>query len=355
MRSVMIGFAYLHGQDLACTKKVIRACERILEQAHFEEIRTPLVVAYSTVVGETDRPVAPSHADIVFGLQTGGGEKLALSYENTLPVCIYYIKNCADVPPMVARRFFYISAHFRNETTITSDQRLRQFHQIGYEIIGGRSTDTLPVAIGTGSTLLTNLGLSHSIRVSDVTILSALFKRLGLDPGERSTLRSLYDSGDRRAFECFLAGSILDARQKALLARLFFSRDAALREIGELFRENGLEDMLAQVERINDVLGRLPQSVRQCASIDLGLVRNARMYTGIIFQFYFEGGGHECGGGGEYNRIIRSLGGPDVMACGAAFGLERITHAFSTFEQHLTYQREVLSQAPGRRIIRANT
>lgn len=347
----MRGFPYLYGEDLALTKRVIRVCERVLEHAQFEEILAPAVVDLATIVGEFDRPVPPSHAGIVFSVQSVGGEQLVLSYENTIPICIFYANHCADVPPWVAKRFSYVSTHYRNETEVTAGQRIREFRQVGFEIIGGQSTETLPVAIETASLLLANLGLDHSIRVSDASVLSTAFKQLGIGPGERSVLRSPYDSGDRREFERFLSRTPLGAGQRVLLACLFSSRCATFEEmveLRELLRENGLEDLQARLARINDILARLPPAVRQRASIDPSLVRSERMYSGAVFQVYVQGEDHEVGGGGEYNRLMRAIGGRDVMACGAAFGLERITHTWKRHGNHLACEAEVLSQAPGR-------
>jgi histidyl-tRNA synthetase len=353
---LLSGFQYLYGQDLFLTKEVMRMCERTLERAQFEEILAPVVVAYSSIVGETDRPVAPAHADLVFRVQTDDGERLALSYENTLPACLFFVENFADSPPWASRRFYYISPHFRNEraTRIDPAHRLRQFTQVGFEIIGGESGDTLPVAIETGSALLSDLGLNHSIRLSEVTLLSRILRRLGLEAAERSTLRDLFDRRDTLAFEAFLARSPLDAKQRALLARLFFSRRATPEELGELrawLWENELEDALVRLECVDEVLSSLAPGIRRLASIDLSMVRTARLYTGIIYQYHFEGSeGSECGGGGEYNRVIEALGGPDTKACGAAFGLERIVHEYksSTANNRVDAQAAIPGGAAGR-------
>lgn len=351
---LLSGFPYLYGQDLFFTKEVIRACERTLEQAQFEEIQPPIVVAYSSIVGETDRPVAPAHAALVFSVPVDDGERLALSYENTVPACLFFVKNFADSPPRVARRFYYISPHFRNERAVASTpaHRLRQFTQVGFEIIGGESGETLPVAIETGSALLSGLGLNHSIRLSDVTLLPSVFRRLGLNAVERSALRDLFDHQDTLAFEAFLARSSLAARQRALLTRLFCSAGATHEELSELrawLQENELEDVLARLACIDEVLGRLAPGIRQLASIDLSIVRSARLYTGVIYQFYCDGSeGSECGGGGAYNRVIKSLGGPDIQACGAAFGLERIVHEYTTASGHVIAQAALPGAAAGR-------
>lgn len=350
---LLSGFQYLYGQDLFLTKEVMRMCERTLEQAQFEEILAPIVVAYSSIVGETDRPVAPSHADLVFSVQTADGESLALSYENTLPACLFFVENFADSPPWVARRFYYISSHFRNERAAGIDpaHRLRQFTQVGFEILGGESAGALPVAIETGSTLLSDLGLNHSIRLSDVTLLSSVFTCLGFEAAERSTLRDIFDRRDTLAFEAFLARSSLGARQRALLAMLFFSRSACREEMEALrawLWENELEDALAGLARVDEVLGRLAPAIRRLASIDLGMVRSARLYSGVIYQYHFNSEESECGGGGEYNRVIKALGGPDTKACGAAFGLERIVHEYSAASKRVVAQAAIPGAAPGR-------
>jgi histidyl-tRNA synthetase len=346
------GFPYLYGPDLAVTKQVIRACEGVLEQENFEEIMTPTLMEYSMIVGESNRPIGAKRGS-VFELSTESGEKLALRYENTLPVSLFYLNNFAS-SPSVTRRFYYVSSHFRNEEETTSGHRLREFRQVGYELIGGLSEENLLVSISTGSMLLSALGLSHSVRVSDVRILSQIFHQLRISKAERSALRSLFDSGDRLAFENFLGQASLTASQRALLAHLLRWKDSPLTEAAELidFLHTELKDALPHVARIVDVMMQLPDSVRQMASIDLTMVRDATMYSGIIYQWYLEAAGdHEIGGGGEYNSIITSLGGPqDVCACGAAFGLERITDAYRATHRPLPAQEEIPGHTPGRRV-----
>lgn len=57
--------------------------------------------------------------------------------------------------------------------------------------------------------------------------------------------------------------------------------------------------------------------------IDLGMSRGLHYYTGIIFEIEGEDGLQLCGGG-RYDDLIASLGGPTTPAVGFAFGLERI-------------------------------
>jgi histidyl-tRNA synthetase len=61
--------------------------------------------------------------------------------------------------------------------------------------------------------------------------------------------------------------------------------------------------------------------------IDFGLSRGLQYYTGIIFEIHHQGAGDEiqlCGGG-RYDDLIGSLGGPEgVPAMGFSYGVERL-------------------------------
>ena len=96
----------------------------------------------------------------------------------------------------------------------------------------------------------------------------------------------------------------------ALLARYDLDR-APLREIERalvLFEQYGVS----------------PSSV----TVDLGLGRGLRYYTGLVFELHHEGSPgltSQLGGGGRYDDLVRSLGGREsIPACGFSFGLERL-------------------------------
>ncbi len=61
-------------------------------------------------------------------------------------------------------------------------------------------------------------------------------------------------------------------------------------------------------------------------TVDLGLTRGLHYYTGMIFEINGADGLQLCGGG-RYDDLVASLGGPSVPAVGCAYGLERIAAA----------------------------
>ncbi|MCU0495960.1 MAG: ATP phosphoribosyltransferase regulatory subunit [Anaerolineae bacterium] len=71
-------------------------------------------------------------------------------------------------------------------------------------------------------------------------------------------------------------------------------------------------------------------------TLDLGLSRGLQYYTGAMFEIYHTGkseAGQLCGGG-RYDDLIHTLGGPKTPATGFAYGLERLYLALEA-EQHL--------------------
>lgn len=54
------------------------------------------------------------------------------------------------------------------------------------------------------------------------------------------------------------------------------------------------------------------------------LVRGLDYYTGIIWEVVAPGMPGSIASGGRCDRLVESLGGPDVPACGGSLGVERI-------------------------------
>ena len=50
----------------------------------------------------------------------------------------------------------------------------------------------------------------------------------------------------------------------------------------------------------------------------------ADYYTGIIWEVVAPGMPGSIASGGRYDRLVGSLGGPDLPACGGSLGIERI-------------------------------
>jgi len=80
-------------------------------------------------------------------------------------------------------------------------------------------------------------------------------------------------------------------------------------------------------------------------SFDLSLARGLDYYTGVIFEGLLTGGlevGSICGGG-RYDGLIATLGGPNIPAVGFSIGIERL---FSIIEQQAVLNKKAVRVSP---------
>lgn len=99
---------------------------------------------------------------------------------------------------------------------------------------------------------------------------------------------------------------------------------------------------LDELERVVELLqsdGREQVGI----TIDLGMGRGLRYYTGMLFEIYDVDGGPQLCGGGRYDDLAQVLGARQpVAACGFSLGLERILDAASPTEAVATLRRALI-------------
>ena len=109
---------------------------RILATYHFAEIRTPIfeqTSLFKRSLGQTSDVVNKQLLELV---SPGEEEGFALRPEGTASVARSYIENSMDRQEGISK-LFYIGPMFRGERP--QKGRLRQFHQIGVEVIGANT------------------------------------------------------------------------------------------------------------------------------------------------------------------------------------------------------------------------
>jgi histidyl-tRNA synthetase len=147
--------------------------------------------------------------------------------------------------------------------------------------------------------------------------------------------------------------ALLSARDLADAARLAGPASPALAELRALFDLLDAYGLAGRVE------------------FDASTVRGLAYYTGIVFEaFDAEGTLRSVCGGGRYDRLLRSLGGPDLPAVGFGFGdavvgellaerkllpalpraLDDVVHAFGEAERPAAIRLAARLRAQGRRV-----
>jgi histidyl-tRNA synthetase len=222
-------------------------------------------------------------------------------------------------------RWYYMGPMFRHERAQRG--RLRQFHQVGAEVFGVDAPTIDAELIAMLSSLYVELGLPASS--IEVTINS-----LG-QPEERAAYRDAlvtYFSQHRDALD-------EESRRRLELnpLRILDSKNPDVQAL--VAKAPVLLDVLSEPSRtrfdkVREVLGALGVTY----VVDPRLVRGLDYYTATIFELKTTAG--ELGaqntvcGGGRYDGLVQSLGGPKTPALGFALGVERTLLALAEPAEH---------------------
>jgi histidyl-tRNA synthetase len=293
--------------DVARWQEMEAVAREVFALYGYREVRTPAVEhaqLFARGVGEATDIVNKE----MYVFEDKGEELLALRPEGTAGTVRAFIEHGAFVEG--PQKWFYMGPMFRRERP--QKGRYRQFHQIGCE------------AFGVGEPLLD---------AEQIALLADLFARLGV--GATLKLNSVGDRACRPAYlaelKAYLSGRkgelcadcndriernplrVLDCKVESCQPVL----DAAPRLLERLCE--GCRTHLAQVTAALDALG-------VAYRLEPRLVRGLDYYVRTAYEFTSDALGAQSAvaGGGRYDGLVETLGGPPTPGIGFALGQERL-------------------------------
>jgi len=303
------GTADLMPEDMAKHRHVIDTAHSTASYFGFEEMATP-IFEFTEVFA---RPLGES-SDVVtketYSFTDRGGEGLTLRPEGTAGVVRSLIS--AGLTQTLPQKFFYSGPMFRYERP--QKGRMRQFHQVGVELLGPTSPLADAEVIGLGAEMLDRLGVLESCTLH---------------------LNSLGDSESRANYRQALVDylsafkeSLSEDSQRRLETnplRILDSKDDCDRKIIE--NAPSLDDFLNDLSKnhFNEVTTALDAAGINYIH-DPKLVRGLDYYCHTAFEFITSDLGAQGTvlGGGRYDGLAETLGGPNVAGVGWAAGVERL-------------------------------
>jgi histidyl-tRNA synthetase len=298
------------------------AVRDVFRAYNFQEIRTPIFEStelFARGVGEETDVVAKEMYtwEDRGRAQSDRGQSLTLRPENTASVVRAYIEH--KLWDRGLNKLYYIGPQFRRERP--QKGRYRQFYQIGAEIIGPASA-----------------GSESPARDAEVLeLLATLLDRLGIKDWtlELNSVgcandRAAYNEALRKALEPVVS-SMCDYCQRRAVTNPLRVFDCKVPEdqpiIDKLprisqFLDEGCRKHFEQVQAILKALG-VPFTLND------RLVRGLDYYTRTAFEFTHGALGAQNAilGGGRYDGLSESLGGPQAPGIGFAIGEDRLVLA----------------------------
>jgi histidyl-tRNA synthetase len=255
------------------------------------------------------------------------GRRLALRGEMTPSVARMAIARAGALRFPV--RWFMIGQNWRYERMTRG--RRREHYQWNVELLGEAGVGAEAELIAAIFTLLDRLGLDPEdvrMRLSSRALLEELLCEgvLRARPEAFAPLCVVIDKLDKIGGEavveqlCDPKGLVGIERSEAeeVVATL------AVRSLEEMEARLGAGSAaLADLRRLFELLDAY--GVADRAAFDASVVRGLAYYTGIVFEAFDAGGIlRALCGGGRYDRLLQTLGGPALPAVGFGFGDETI-------------------------------
>jgi histidyl-tRNA synthetase len=297
--------------DLEVWHHVEQAARDVLRRFSYREVRTPVLedtALFVRGVGEETDIVGKE----MYTFEDKGGRSLSMRPEGTAPAVRAYIEHAVfNQEPLT--RWYYLGPMFRYERMKTG--RYRQFWQLGAEAYGAREP-AQDVEL-----------LELCARIPEALSLS----------GVALHVNSLGDAQCRPVY------------QERLVAYLQAHVDELCEECKARIDRNPLRVLDCKNPKCQEVARQAPvmtdflcdpcrdhfaavqkglQRVGVPFELDPRIVRGLDYYTRTAFELIANspalGTASAVGGGGRYDTLIPSLGGPDIPAVGFAIGLDRL-------------------------------
>lgn len=295
----------------------MRRFRRVVEQARhaaatygYDEIATPIfefTEVFKRTIGEATDIVTKE----MYSFNMRDGESLTLRPENTASVVRMVLSN--GLLQELPLRYFYAGPMFRYERP--QKGRQRQFHQIGVELFGVPQAEGDVEVIALAARILRNLGILDRTQLEINTL------------GDQDS-RTAY----RAALVAYFQGHVaqLSAESRDRLERnplrILDSKNegdralvAGAPDFGD-YLTPAAKDFFARVTDGLEALGIAYQRNNR-------LVRGLDYYCHTAFEFITTtlGAQGTVLGGGRYDYLVETMGGPATAGVGWAAGIERLS------------------------------
>ncbi|MBI2008421.1 histidine--tRNA ligase [Candidatus Amesbacteria bacterium] len=299
------GFRDFLPETMAIRNKVIATLKAVFESYGFSELQTPTLEYAEVLTGKYGEEAEK----LMYLFKDPGGRNVGLKYDLTVPLA-RVMGQYPDLPKPFKR--YQIQPAFRAENTQKS--RYRELYQCDIDTVGTTSPATDAEILAVISNSLAALKFTDfTIRVNSRQILFDLIIKSNIPSNKSLTVLQSIDKLDKKTRE--EVQTELESKQISPLQikDLFYylekaQPDPQLREIMDLTKKMGAKNV----------------------RFDSNLVRGLDYYTGAIFETSVEK--PKIGsitGGGRYDQLIKTLGGPDLPAVGTTIGLDRICDVIS--------------------------
>ncbi|MFV0275024.1 MAG: histidine--tRNA ligase [Bacilli bacterium] len=284
--------------------------QELMENYNYEFIRTPVFESselFHRGMGESTDVVTKETYDF----KDRGGRNITLKPEGTAGVVRSLIENKLYVDEF--KKFFYFTPCFRYERP--GSGRFREFYQFGCEVFGSKNPLVDAEVILIAYNFLSLIGINNYI-----VKINSLGTNEERKKYKEALIKYLNPHIDTLCDDC---KDRINQNPLRILDCKIDDKKEVIKNAPNILEFLGKESL----EHFNEVKSYL-DLYEVNYEIDFTLVRGLDYYSHTIFEIVCLdeslGGASTLVGGGRYDSLVETLGGPSTPACGFGIGSERL-------------------------------
>lgn len=295
------GFRDFLPQKMAVRNEAIKRLREVFEKYGFEELQTPSLEYREVLLGKYGEEAEK----LMYLFKDPGGRDVGLKYDLTVPLA-RVAASYPDLPKPFKR--YQIQPVWRAEKP--QKGRYREIYQCDIDTIGSSSPLSDAEIIAVINDSLEVLGFTnYKIRINSRSVLFSTMEKSGIP--EKMWLSAI-QSIDK-----------LNKKPQEEIEKELTDKGLGFEQIQDIFgflKKAEPDEFLKKVVDLAKKMG-----VKENLVFDPILSRGLDYYTGPIFESVVEE--PKIGsvtGGGRYDKLLKTLGGPDLPATGTTIGLDRV-------------------------------
>ncbi len=295
----LTGFRDFYPAEMVIRRGIEAAWHRAAQNAGFEEFDGPVLESFELFAAKSGEEIAGQ----LYTFTDKGDRQVAMRPEMTPTLARMVGARANGLPKPI--KWYCVPQFFRYERPQRG--RGREFYQWNVDVIGSADPASDAEVISVAVDALKALGLTADdivVRLNDRRFLSRMLKTLDVDEATEPEVLASIDKLERDP-----------AAVKKLEERLGSKRAEKILSWCERFPIDEADELKPVLEACEDFgLGAFVEA-------DFRIVRGLAYYTGPVWEIFDRARSlRAIAGGGRYDELIKSLGGPDLPAIGFGMG-----------------------------------
>jgi histidyl-tRNA synthetase len=311
------GFRDFFPEEMARRTYLFEAWRRVARRFGFVEFDGPPLESLELYTRKSGEEIVEQ----LYAFEDKGGRNVALRPEMTPTLARMMAARASTLPKPI--KWFSIPQLFRYERNQRG--RLREHFQLNVDIVGAPEVEADAELLAVAIEIQRELGLDFNdvvARVNDRRVVQGVLSELEVAAENVPAVYAAIDKFrkvPRETFEQLLMDAGVSPKAVVELTLLCAGEVDLLDWCDRHLRQGAGLDAATSLAHYRHLLREI--DFAHYLQVDFSIVRGLAYYTGIVFELYDRKGKERaiCGGG-RYDELIHSLGGPKLEALGFGMG-----------------------------------